>query len=94
LGWRSERLMARHTLTGAGAGAVAQDAGLTGYAPISRQALALAWPVPTDWLGWARRGPVNEAGLRLSVEAGRESQGTQTVRFTALRLVMDLGGAW
>jgi hypothetical protein len=94
LGWRSERLMARYTLTGAGAGAVAQDAGLAGYAPISRHAVALTWPVPTDWLGWARRGPVNEAGLRVSVESGRESQGTQAVRFTTLRLVIDLGGAW
>jgi hypothetical protein len=94
LGWRSERLMSRHTLTGLGAGAVAQDAGLTGYAPISRQAVALAWAVPADWLGWARRGPIHEAGARLSVESGKESQGTQAVRFTTLRLVVDLGGAW
>jgi hypothetical protein len=94
LGWRSERLMARHTLTGAGAGAVAQDAGLTGYAPISRQALALAWPLPAHWLGWVRQGPIGEAGARLSVETGKERQGSQTARFTTLRLVLDLGGAW
>ncbi len=94
LGWRSERLMSRHTLTGMGAGAVAQDAGLTGYAPIRRHAVALAWPLPSGWLGWVRRGPVNEAGARVSVESGQERQGTQAARFTTLRLVVDLGGAW
>ena len=94
LGWRSERLMARHTLTGAGAGAVTADAGLTGYAPIRRDTAALAWPLPAGWLGWAQRGPIGEAGARVSLETGQERQGTQTARFTTLRLVLDLGGAW
>jgi hypothetical protein len=91
-GWRSERLMARHRLSGAGASAVSADAGFEGYAPLSRHTLALAWPVPAGWLAWAQRGPVGDADARLSVETGRESQGAQAVRFTTLRLVVSTSG--
>ncbi len=93
-GWRSERLMARHRLSGAGAAAVAVDAGFDAYAPLSRHTLALAWPVPAGWLAWAQGGPVGEADARLSLETGRESQGAQAVRFTTLRLVVSTSGLW
>jgi hypothetical protein len=94
LGWRSERAMARHRLDGSGATAVAQDAGLNSYAPISRHTLAVAWPVPATWLAWARRGPVQEADARISLETGREQQGAQALRFTTLRLVLGTAGLW
>ena len=89
LGWRGERLVPRHTLSGPGAAAVADSAGLTDAAPTTRHTLALGWAVRPGW--------------RLSLEVGRQhttdsaAQATspvaQTRSHVALRLVVD-GLGW
>ncbi len=100
LGWRAERLMARHRLVGPGAAAVAQDAGLVAYAPVQRQVAALAWPVPAAWLGegdgHVGAGLLGTFGqaVRLSIESGHERQGDQRLRFTTVRLVIGASDPW
>jgi len=93
VGWRGERLMARHRVVGAGAAAVAQDAGLVGYAPVHRHTLALAWPLPTAWLGGGRAGAFS-TDARVAIESGQERQGDQRVHFATVRLVIGAGGLW
>ena len=73
LGWRNERTQARLSLNGAGAGLLAQEAGLLDSAPLRRDTALLAWQLHPQ--------------ATLSVEAGRELQGRTSVNFTALRVV-------
>jgi hypothetical protein len=81
LGWRGERLVPRHTLTGAGVAAIAADAGLADAAPTSRHTLAVGWMLRPGW--------------QLTLEAGRQrtaAAGNSDARSTdhvALRLVLD-----
>lgn len=72
-GARSERVRAQMSLSGAGASLLAQEAGLTGSAPLSRHTALLAWQVH----------PL----VALSVESGRERQGAESVSFTSFRAV-------
>lgn len=73
LGLRSERIQADLSLKGAGATLLAQEAGLSGSAPVRRNTLLLRWqPHPV---------------VTVSAEAGREAQGGQGVNFTVLRAV-------
>ena len=73
VGMRSERISADLSLNGAGATLLAQEAGLTGSAPIRRDTLLLSWqPHPL---------------VTVSAETGREAQGGQAVNFTVLRAV-------
>lgn len=78
LGWRGERLVASHTLAGAGASLIAQATRLDAYAPIQRHTLMLGQRL-TPW-----------AELRL--EAGRETQAAQAADFVAVRLLLAFGG--
>jgi hypothetical protein len=75
-GWelaaRSERIRAQAWLDGPGATLLAQEAGLIGSTPLRRDTAALAWQP--------------RANLTLSAEIGRETQGSERVNFTVLRL--------
>lgn len=80
LGWRGERLRASHDLHGAGATLLANEARFQRYQPARRQALMLGWRI-NHW-----------AALRL--EAGNENIAGVRARYTALRLLLNGGGAW
>ncbi|RVT51421.1 hypothetical protein [Rubrivivax albus] len=85
LGWRGERLVPRHTLTGAGVATIADDAGLADAAPTTRHTLALGWTLRPGW--------------QLTLETGRQrtaaagASAAMTTDHVALRLVVD-GMAW
>jgi hypothetical protein len=79
LGWRAERLVASHALTGPGASWVARAARLDAYAPVTRHTLSLGQRL-TPW-----------AELRL--ELGREQQAGAHGRFAAVRLLLATGGS-
>lgn len=76
LGVRTERLAARHSLTGPGASLLVTEAGFTGYQPASRTSLMMGYS-PTD-------------KLELRLETGRETVAGVAARFVALRLVARL----
>lgn len=80
LGWRGERLSASHTLHGAGATLLAQEARFDRYQPVTRNALMLGWQVRP----WAR----------LQLETGQENQAGTRARYSALRLLLGGSGAW
>jgi hypothetical protein len=77
LGARSERINADLSLKGAGATLLAQEAGLPGSAPLRRDSALLSW--------------LPHRMVTISAEAGRETQGVQSVNFTLLRAVVRLG---
>lgn len=79
VGARSERVRAQLALTGAGASLLAQEAGLTGSAPLRRDTALLSWQVH----------PL----VSLSAETGREQQGGQTIHFSSLRAVFRISTA-
>ena len=76
LGWRHERIRAQLSLVGAGATLLAQEAGFFGTTPLQRDTLQLGWQATRQ--------------IRLSIEAGRETQGQQHVNFSVLRAVIRL----
>jgi hypothetical protein len=74
VGWRHERLHARHHLDGPGAALLALEARLQHAGTARRDTMQLAWqPAP-----WARIG----------LAAGEETMAGRTGRFVALRLVV------
>ena len=75
-GVRTERLVAEHRLSGAGATLLATEAGFSAYQPARRTAWMLGY------------SPTNTVDLRL--EAGRESVAGIDARFVVLRLVARL----
>lgn len=83
LAWRTEHLLAKQRLTGSGASAIAVDAGFDHYSPIQRQTWAMGWILP-----------VNAFKASLSLESGVEKQADISTRFTAIRLLMSVGGGW
>lgn len=73
LGMRTERISADLSLKGAGATLLAQEAGLSGSAPLRRDTVLLSWQP--------------HRSVTVSAEAGQETQGGQRVNFTVLRAV-------
>jgi hypothetical protein len=78
VGLRTERIQARLSLDGAGASLLVQEAGLQNSAPVRRDTVTVGWQ-PSPY-------------VTVSAQAGREVNGTKSVRFTALRLVLQ--GRW
>lgn len=75
LGIRSERITADLSLDGAGATLLAQEAGLTGSAPVRRDTLLLSWQA--------------HRLVTVSTEVGRETRGGQGVNFAIVRAVFS-----
>lgn len=76
LGWRTERLSARHSLTGSGATLLASEAGFGSYQPAHRNALLLGYS-PNPRMDWR-------------IEAGREQVAGTAARYVLLRWVFRL----
>lgn len=80
LGWRGERLVASHTLRGAGATLLAQEARFDRYQPLTRHALMLGSSL-TPWARW-------------TLELGREWAGSASCGYAALRLRLQTDGVF
>lgn len=78
VGLRTERIQARLSLDGAGASLLAQETGLQSSAPVRRDTVTAGWQP--------------NAYVTVLAQAGREVNGIKSVRFTALRLVLQ--GRW
>lgn len=96
LGWRAERLVPRHTLSGPGAAAIADSAGLSNAAPTTRLTLALGWTLRPGWQLSVETGRQRTAGRANSTSSPTTSptaSAAQATSHLALRLVID-GLAW
>jgi hypothetical protein len=74
-GVRTERIQARHRLSGPGATLLSTEAGFNAYGPMRRSSLMVGYSVSDN--------------IELHLETGRETAGGAAARFSLIRLVVE-----